>query len=319
MQSSKFGSWPAEWVLRPRVGLIVAAVLLTVVSALLLLAGIGMSSSQSSAGKSGYFLIAGLFIGGVALSTALINFGSRRPRSASVTVASMPRSGEAGLKIAYRAAAYIGYVLFPCTVLVLFGSLLIGATINVLGGSRLDLWGIAILVVSVVATVFAVWWIVDLARGSIRRGAVFLTPVGVYHRGWAFEAFSTWAGISALRLDNTAGPSIRLVTDPVRALWAGQDMRQSIEQLRSGDVSDEIRQTYQLRDQAPNGSKWARTTSRLISAAEFDDGRDLVLATKWIAADPVLVLDLIRFYYENPAARAELGTEAAHKRAVARS
>ncbi|TKG64251.1 hypothetical protein [Prauserella endophytica] len=309
MQSSEPVPLPGGWQQRRTWPLALNTAFLAVLAILLILLGIGLRARGDDGGRGTYFLVGGLFMGGIALSSGLVSLHRWRRAAEQSQVTQT----DGALRVPYRSQAFAGYLLLPFVGLVPFGLLFIGFVAALTDGD-LDGTGVVVGLVSTAMVALALWWTVELVRGAFRRGALTLSPKGVRHEGWTFDSFSTWEDIRAVRADNTAGPSVRLSTDAGRALWSSAELRGAIADLRSAGPVDPALHALSRREQVPGHARIRRRTSRALPAPEFDDGRDIVLPVRWFAVDPVLLYRLVRFYAETPSARPELATGAAAQR-----
>lgn len=114
--------------------------------------------------------------------------------------------------------------------------------------------------------------------GKFTLGKVQLSEDGIYQRGWTFESYFPWESILQVQAVRMGGVTIWVVP------------------------RDETR--WERRQIAPF---WKQDRVPKYPMIRIP-GRDL-------AADPALVYHLLRFYQENPAARSELGSDAALRRA----
>lgn len=129
-----------------------------------------------------------------------------------------------------------------------------------------------------VLTLFFLSLPVLMLLGRFALGRIQVSEDGVYQRGWTYESFLPWTDITGVAAVSTVGPGILVGGRDDRA-WKRRQIAR-----------------FWKQDRLPK--------SPMITIP----GRD-------IAADPALVYRVLLFYYEYPAARSELGTEAAVRRA----
>jgi hypothetical protein len=121
------------------------------------------------------------------------------------------------------------------------------------------------------------WTLVEMTRHRLSIGAILLTPAGVRHRSWTFDSYLPWdqaVSVSAGRLDG---------------------------QLITLAAFDNVHPMFDRR-------------SRIWRQPEYRLAPHTAIRGMYLAVDPALALHALRFYHENPAARAELGTDAAVRR-----
>jgi hypothetical protein len=121
-------------------------------------------------------------------------------------------------------------------------------------------------------------FLVLVVTGRLRRGKLVLSQRGIHQRGWAFSSFLPWESFAGVKASYNGRPYV-LVIAYTNASW-------------------ENRQIVKL---------WKVDKLPPVPMIEVN--------CTSLAIDPNLVYWLLRFYVENPAARAELGTEAAIRRA----
>ncbi|WP_199434005.1 hypothetical protein [Qaidamihabitans albus] len=123
-------------------------------------------------------------------------------------------------------------------------------------------------------------YFVLVALGRVARGRIERSPEGIYQRSWSFEVFLPWRGV-------------------VRLAPRGED-GQAIYVVGFGNAPWHRRRFVNL----------GRKDRPLTTPGIHIPGNVL-------AVDPALVYHLLGYYLDNAAARAELGTEAALRRARA--
>jgi hypothetical protein len=117
-----------------------------------------------------------------------------------------------------------------------------------------------------------------VAAGRLRRGKLVLSQEGIHQRGWAFSSFLPWESFAGVKAVYNGRPYV-LVIAYSNAPW-------------------ERRQIVKF---------WK--VDKLPPAPMIE------VNCLSMAIDPNLLYWLLKFYVENPAARAELGTEAVIQRA----
>lgn len=132
------------------------------------------------------------------------------------------------------------------------------------------------------ATLFFLSFFVLAALRRLERGYIVLSQQGIHQRGRAFCSFLPWEAFAGVEASYNGTPEV-LVIAYANAAW----------------------QRCQL------GGVWKLDKLPPVAMIEID--------TTAIAVDRTLVYHLVRFYVENPTARAELGTEASLQRIRTRS
>lgn len=127
------------------------------------------------------------------------------------------------------------------------------------------------------AALFFLSFLVFVLSGRLRRGRVVLAQQGIFQRGRAFSSFLPWEAFAGAKAAYNGTPEV-LVIAYTNAPW---DKRQL-------------------------GGVWKLDKLPPAPMIEID--------TTSFALDPTVVYQLVRFYVENPAARAELGTETSLRR-----
>lgn len=200
---------------------------------------------------------------------------ARRPGVAKLAVRHVQDLGEPGVVLPYSAALGWGYVAAVGYCGLFFGLIAAGGAASLVGGAA-SLGGSAILlVVALLVCGYLLWCVVDMLRGRLRLGLVALTPHGIYHRSWAMRAYLPWTEVVAVTATDVRGPLVQVVA-------------------------------------AVNTSgSWIQQTSRTWRQSELAFAPHLAVQGRFLAVEPSTLYGAARFYSENPAARAELATEAA--------
>ncbi|WP_134046191.1 hypothetical protein [Amycolatopsis arida] len=205
----------------------------------------------------------------------------RRFHDADAVTSSRLDDGSRQLEIPYSRNIYLGYAALMGTIALVF----LVATVDAAwsgDGERARgayLWAPLALVFGSLPVL--------MATGRFARGHLRLSPDGVHQRGWTFESFLPWSGIVGAWPRYADGPVVVLVGDPDTP-WQRRSFTRLWRQDRLPDVKDR-----------------GRTVPTIVIPGKF------------LAVDPVLVYHLLGYYLERPAARVELGTEAAVRRARA--
>lgn len=183
--------------------------------------------------------------------------------------------GQPGLVIPYSRELARSYLVMCVTAFAVFGFVAVVTSIVV--ASDPD----AIMVITMVAclgfTGYLGWTLAEMGQKRLLRGHVVLTQQGVWHRSWAFESYQPW--------DDTASVS-------------------------PGDMEGQLITLARVTNSQPHIVR----RSRLWKQPEYKLAPHTAIKGMYLAVNPALALNALRFYHENPAARAELGTEAGVRR-----
>lgn len=129
-----------------------------------------------------------------------------------------------------------------------------------------------------IAALFFLSFFALVAAGRIQRGRLVLTQRGIHQRGRAFTSFLPWEAVAGAKAAYNGTPEV-LVIAYANSRWERQQL----------------------------GTVWKLDKLPPVPMIEID--------TTSLAVDPNLVYHLVRFYVDNPDARAELGTETSLQRA----
>ncbi|MFI6433216.1 hypothetical protein [Rhodococcus oryzae] len=128
---------------------------------------------------------------------------------------------------------------------------------------------------------FSASYLAAVLAGRLQRGSLMLSSDGIRQRGWSFESYLPWESVAGSTAVHHGFPET-LVIAYSNALWE------------------------------------RRYTTRLFRTDRLPLSPLIEIDTRQFAVDPVLLHHLVSFYANDPATRAELGTDAAITRARAR-
>lgn len=117
-----------------------------------------------------------------------------------------------------------------------------------------------------------------MATGRFGKGRIELSAEGVYQRGWTFESYLPWSNILGVAAEYDADPAV-LLPGADETLWRHHQITRLWRQDRLPPVAS------------------------------------IVIPKQFISIDIDLTYRLLKFYFDNPNARAELNTETALWRA----
>lgn len=138
--------------------------------------------------------------------------------------------------------------------------------------------GLALVLVGAAAVHFAGFLWSALVTRTVRNGFIELDHDGIHHRGWAFDVRVRWDEIFGVRMTSGRFPSVVVTMGE----YAKPDNRYTTRLYRVEHL-------------------WTKHQM-------------LVFDCRAIHIHPLALLEWIRFYVDHPAARVELGTEAAANR-----
>jgi hypothetical protein len=268
--------WPPSWS-RPGLPRAVATVVFLGLFGLIgVVAGVSIFLPGFHDARAYLLVLAAPLLFGVA---AIVVFTRLRVRGRPTTTVRCEQTevGGPGLVIPYSRGLSATYVLVCVTTLLLFAAVAVVSLIALFAPGPLD---VALLVQSVVCLGFAGylgWTVVEMVRERLRRGAVVVTSGGVWHRSWAFDSYLPW--------------------EQAVSVSAGEMDGQLITLAAFGNARPQITRR-----------------SRLWRQPEYKLAPNTAIRGMYLAVDPGLAFHTLRFYHQNPAARTELGTEAAVRR-----
>jgi hypothetical protein len=203
-------------------------------------------------------------------------FRMRRRGTEAVDFAESIVSEERGVRLPYGAIVWSFYYLWPVVMIIFFGPFFAASLAN-LTTSPGDVEALVQLGITGLATGYASCFVVDLLRRRLRRGAVVLSPAGVYHRSWSFDSFFPWESVLFVDGGEADGPLVEL------AVISGR-------------------------------GSWFRRLSKLWKQAELAFDPNMAVQGKWLSVDPALLYWALRYYHEHPEARGELAGTAGVRR-----
>lgn len=270
--------WPGEWHMHRAGKLTAQAVVLALIGVAGVTFGI-VDLAQTPTQDRGIvtIILAPLFLGMSALLASRVRIRSRRPDSLRLEWVKPAESP--GVVIPYSRSVWVSFCVMTFAMLFFYGLIAIAGWVLVAADGASG--GILILpLLASGATLYMLWFIIDGFREKLTRGAVALTPSGVYHRSWAFTSFFAW--------DKTLGVE-------------AEDVRQ-LPAVRVGYREHRNRKQHMTRH------------SRVWKQPEWKQAPDLVIIGTYLSVDPVLLYHALQYYFEHPEQRTELGTEAGVER-----
>ncbi|MGB8961860.1 MAG: hypothetical protein WCC38_07890 [Pseudonocardiaceae bacterium] len=217
-------------------------------------------------------IVTPLFFGvaGIAIVTRL---RMRSRRTTSVHSILMPDGSGQALVIPYSLTLAVIYWVIGVTTIFLF---IIIALVAVVGLASTGFRDAALFVPALVSMAFVVylsWFLIEVLRRRVARGALILSPRGIYHRSWSFDNFLPWDSAISVTAGELDGPLIRVAA------------REDAE------------------------SQFQRRT-RMWKQPELKLAPHMAIRGTYLSINPALVLHALSYYLNQPSARPELGTEA---------
>jgi len=186
------------------------------------------------------------------------------------------RTGEPALVIRYPPAITLAWATMWLAGTVAIGLFVIGAVVLTLDG-RFD--GLLLLIPALAVSIaIRPGYLLDVVSGRIRRGALWLTPTCVVHRFWYGGAAIGW--------------------DDLREV-DGRDVHGWPNLVFTPAVTDRT-------------VTWIAAPR--MQRSDMAISEPLAIPIRYLGANPLAALRLARFYLAHPAAREEIGTEAAVRR-----
>lgn len=215
------------------------------------------------------------FIAAATVVVVVRDLRGRRHQPSSITLTEVPTLLRTAVVIRYSSVrAWAFLVLGVTLVLPMAGYCAVLIAAGLAEFPRY--WGAALPVLVIgPLTVYLLLCLAHIAMGRMRRGLLALTPEGIYHRAWAYEAYVPW--------------------ESVIGVWpwhGGQPARPQ--------VSTSV---------LPDPGVWFRRTSGLWRQPEFTLQPHIVLPCVEFPVDPALLLHALQHYAEHPTHRAELGDD----------
>lgn len=204
-----------------------------------------------------------------------LRVGNRR--DTALYVGNVRSIDELGLVIPYSRSLSSAYALLFAMLFLFSTAIAVVAIIALLAaGTDVRLWFMVIVFGGI--SVSLGWALVQMVMMRLCRGAVVLTPTGVRHRSWTFETYQLWDGTVSVSAGQMDGQLINLAAFTNKA------------------------------------TQVARPRIGLSKQPEYKLAPHTAIRGMYLAVDPGLAYYTLRFYHENPVARAELGTGTAIQR-----
>jgi len=194
-----------------------------------------------------------------------------RPTTA-VHSTSMSAVGGPALVIPYSLALSVIYWVIGATMIVLFLIIAVGAVLGLVATGFRDGVLLVAALVSVGFVVYLSWFVIEVLRRRVVRGALILSPRGIYHRSWSFDNFLPW---------------------------------DSAISVTAGELDGQLITVAAYENAAP---QFHRRT-RMWKQSELKLAPHMAIRGVCLSINPALAFHTLRYYLDQPGARQELATE----------
>lgn len=265
--------WPPEWGRTQRLKYTLVAAFFCFFGCVGVAAGVSIFLPGFNDDRAFILVIATpLFFGvaGLAVGTRL---RVRSRRTTSVRSISMPDASGPALVIPYSLALAVIYWVIVVTTIFLFLIIALVAVVGLASSGFRDAVLFVPALVSMAFVVYLSWFIIEVLRRRVVRGALILSPRGIYHRSWSFDNFLPWDSAISVTADELDGPLIRVAA--------------------RGDAEPEFQRRTRM---------WKQPELKLAP--------HMAIRGTYLSINPALALHALSYYLAQPGARRELGTEA---------
>lgn len=270
-------SWPPEWQQPRRV----RAVAMVIFFGLVGCGGVGAAISLFVPGAHdarAYLVVLLAPIAGALITIVVVTrlrVGDRQ--DTALYLGNVGATDELGLVIPYSRGLSTAYALLFAMLFLFSTAIAVVAIVALLAaGTDVRLWFMLIVFGGISASLG--WALIQMLTMRLCRGAVVLTPSGVRHRWWTSETYQLW--------DETVSVS-------------------------AGQMDGQLITLAAFTNKAP---QFVRRRTGLSKQPGYELAPHTTIRGMYLALDPGLAYYTLRFYHENPAARAELGTGTAMQR-----
>jgi hypothetical protein len=267
--------WPPQWARPQLVKYTFIALFLALFGCVGIAAGVSVFLPGFEDSRAYLLVVAAPLLFGVAGIVTITRLRLRSRPAAAVHSGHVDEVGEDGLVIPYSRPLGAVYVVVMAVTLLGF---VIIAVVTVVALIEAADWGLVMQAVVMVGFAgYLAWFVTEVVRRRLVRGAVTLTRHGIYHRSWAFDSFLRWDQVVSVSAGRMDGQFITVASDD-------------------------------------NAQPQVRRRSRFWQQPEYKLLPHTAVSGRYLSIDPALAFHALRFYATTPAARAELGTETAVQR-----
>jgi hypothetical protein len=272
---SRLLPWPPQWPVPQPARYVSTIVFLALFGLAALAAGVSFFVPAFDGDGLYLLVVAAPLLFGVAAIVVITRLRLRDRSTADVHTGHIDEVGEDGLVIPYSRSLGAVYVVILAVSLLFFAVIAVASVVALAdefyGGLAFQA------VVMLGFSLYVARFVLDVARKRLVRGAVVLTPNGVYHRSWAFDSFLTW--------------------EQIESVAAGRGGGQLVSLTAQDDAEPQV-----------------RSRSLFWKQPEYKQLPHTAISGRYLAIDPALAFHTLRFYWATPDARPELGTDTAVER-----
>jgi hypothetical protein len=264
--------WPSQWGRPQRLKYTLVAAFFVFFGCVGVAAGVSIFLPGFNDDRAFVLALTPPFCFGVAGIVIVTRLRVRSRPTTAVHSTSMSAVSGPALVIPYSRALGVIYWVIGATMIIIF---LVIAVVAVLGlattGFR-DGVLLAETLVSVGFVVYLSWFVIQVLRRHIMRGALILSPCGIYHRSWSFDNFLPW--------------------DSAVSVTAGELNSQMITVVAYENAEPQFHRRTHM---------WKQP--------ELKCAPHMAIRGVCLAINPALALHTLRYYLDQPGARQELTTE----------
>lgn len=264
--------WPSQWGRSHRLKYIFIAVFFAFFGFVGVAAGVSIFLPGFNDNRAFILVIAAPFFFGIAGIAIVTRLRVRRRPTTAVHSTSTSAVGGPAVVIPYSLALGVIYWVIGATTIALF---LIMAAVAVVDVFTRGFHHGALLVEALVGIGFVIylsWFVVEILQKRIARGALILSPRGIYHQSWSFDYFLPW--------DNAV------------SVTAGELDGQLITVVAHENTKPEFHRRTRM---------WKQPEVKLAP--------HMAIRGMYLSINPALALHTLRYYLDQVSSRQELTTE----------
>lgn len=265
--------WPSQWGRPQRLKYMLVVAFFAFFGCVGVAAGVSIFLPGFNDDRAFLLALAPPFCFGVAGIAIVTRLRVRSRPTTAVHLTSVSALGGPALVIPYSLALGVIYWAITATMIVFF---LVLAVVAVVGLASAGFRDGALLVAALVSTGFVVylsWFVIEVLRKRVVRGALILSPRGIHHRSWSFDNFLPWDSAVSVTAGELDGQLITVVADE-------------------------------------NAEPQFDRRTRMWKQPELKCAPHMAIRGMCLAINPALAFHALRYYLDQPGARQELATEA---------
>ncbi len=264
--------WPSQWGRPQRLKYTLVAAFFAFFGCVGVAAGVSIFLPGFNDDRAFILALAPPFCFGVAGITIVTKLRVRSRPTTAVHSTSVSAVGGPALVIPYSLALGVIYWVITATMIVLFLVLAVGAVLGLAATGFRDAGLLVAALVSVGFVVYLSWFVIEVLRRRIVRGALILSPRGIYHRSWSFDNFLPWDSAVSVTAGELDGQLITVAADE-------------------------------------NAEPQFDRRTRMWKQPELKRAPHMAIRGMCLSINPALALHTLRYYLDQPGARQELATE----------